>query len=92
VIVHEKHSFAIRLTVTSIINSISWNFVVVYGPCWQPDLSNLIANCNMTIAFFDKLKQFRTLSHHEFKFRVIIKGQIQNLLAMQSTYWRQRYT
>jgi hypothetical protein len=37
VTVHEKHSFAIRLTFTSVINSISWNLVVVYGPCRQPD-------------------------------------------------------
>jgi hypothetical protein len=49
-------------------------------------LSNLIANCNMTIAFFDKLEEIRPLSHHEFKFRVIIKGQIHNLTAMQNTY------
>jgi hypothetical protein len=38
------------------------------------NLSNLIANCNMTIAFFYKLEEFRPLSHHELKFRVIIKG------------------
>jgi hypothetical protein len=42
--------------------------------------------------FFYKLEEFRPLSHHELKFRVIIKGQIQNLLAMQNTYWRQRFT
>jgi hypothetical protein len=46
----------------------------------------------MTIAFFDKLEEIRPLSHHEFKFRVIIKGQIHNLTAMQNTYWRQRFT
>jgi hypothetical protein len=46
----------------------------------------------MTIAFFDKLEEFSPLSHHELKFRVIIKGKIQNLLAMQNTYWRQRFT
>jgi hypothetical protein len=56
------------------------------------NLSNFIANCNMTIAFLDKLEEFRPLSHHEFKFRVIIKGQIHNLIAMQNTYWRQRIT
>jgi hypothetical protein len=46
----------------------------------------------MTIAFFDKLEEFGPLSHHEFKFRVIIKGKIHNLIAMQNTYWRQRVT
>jgi hypothetical protein len=62
---------------------------------WARNISNLsilIANCNMTIAFFDKLEEIRPLSHHEFKFRVIIKGQIHNLIAMQNTYWRQRFT
>jgi hypothetical protein len=33
VTVHEKHLFAIRLTFTSAVNSISWNLVFVYGPC-----------------------------------------------------------
>jgi hypothetical protein len=46
----------------------------------------------MTIAFFYKLEEFRPLSHHELKFRVIIKGWIHNLLAMQNTNWRQRFT
>jgi hypothetical protein len=46
----------------------------------------------MTIAFFDKLEEIRPLSRHEFKFRVIIKRQINNLTAMQNTYWRQRFT
>jgi hypothetical protein len=42
VTVHEKHSFAIRLTFTSVINSISWNLVVVYGPCRQPDRDEFV--------------------------------------------------
>jgi hypothetical protein len=46
----------------------------------------------MTITFFDKLEELMPLSHHEFKFKVIIKGQNHNLLAMQNTYWRQRFT
>jgi hypothetical protein len=37
VTVHENNSFAIRLTLTSVINSISWNLFVVYGPYRQPD-------------------------------------------------------
>jgi hypothetical protein len=62
---------------------------------WARNISNLsilIANYNMTIAFFDKLEEIRPLSRHEFKFRVIIKRQINNLTAMQNTYWRQRFT
>jgi hypothetical protein len=46
----------------------------------------------LSIGFFDKLEEIRPLSHHEFKFRVIIKRQIYNLTAMQNTYWRQRFT
>jgi hypothetical protein len=46
----------------------------------------------MTIAFFDKLEELRTLSHHEFKFRGIIKRQIHNLTTLQNIYWRQRFT
>jgi hypothetical protein len=42
VTVHEKHPFAIRLTFTSAINSISWNLVVVYGPCRQPDRDEFV--------------------------------------------------
>jgi hypothetical protein len=42
VTVHEKHSFAIRLMFTSVINSISWNLVVVYGPCRQPDRDEFV--------------------------------------------------
>jgi endonuclease/exonuclease/phosphatase family metal-dependent hydrolase len=44
VTVHEKHPFAIRLTFTSAINSISWNLVVVYGHCRQPDRDEFV-NC-----------------------------------------------
>jgi hypothetical protein len=42
VTVHEKHSFAIRLTFTSVINFISWNLAVVYGPCRQPDRDEFV--------------------------------------------------
>jgi hypothetical protein len=42
VIVHEMHSFTIRLTIISIINSLSWNLVVVYGPCRQPDRDEFV--------------------------------------------------
>jgi exonuclease III len=42
VTVLEKHPFAIRLTFTYAINSISWNLVVVYGPCRQPDRDEFV--------------------------------------------------
>jgi hypothetical protein len=32
----EKHPFAINLKMLSIHSQISWNLVVVYGPCRQP--------------------------------------------------------
>jgi hypothetical protein len=50
---------------------------------WARNISNLsilIANCNMTIAFFYKLEELRPLSHHEFKFRGIIKRFTQRLV------------
>lgn len=56
------------------------------------NLSKLIANCNLTIAFFDMLEELRVLYSHESKFRDIIKRQLQMLLRMQQTYWRQRFT
>jgi hypothetical protein len=56
------------------------------------NLSKLIANCNMTIAFFDKLEELRSLYPQEFIFRKIIKVHIGNLLRMQNQYWRQRFT
>jgi hypothetical protein len=62
---------------------------------WSKNLYNLakfIANCNMTIAFFDKLEEIRGLFSQEVKFRVIVKDHVKNLLAMQREYWRQRFT
>jgi hypothetical protein len=56
------------------------------------NLSKLIANCNMTIAFLDKLEELRPLYPQEFNFRKIIKVHIANLLRMQNQYWRQRFT
>jgi hypothetical protein len=47
------------------------------------NLSKLIANCNLTIAFFDILEEFRVLFSRESRFRSIIKGQLQMLLRMQ---------
>jgi hypothetical protein len=46
----------------------------------------------MTIAFFDRLEELRNLQPQESIFRAIIKTHIRNLLAMQNTYWKQRYT
>jgi hypothetical protein len=62
---------------------------------WAKNLSKLtllIANCNATIAFFDKLEEFRTLFFQERNFRSMLKNHIRNLLAMQNDYWKQRYT
>jgi hypothetical protein len=62
---------------------------------WSKDLSNLsklIANCNMTVAFFDRLEEIRTLYFSELKFRDIIKEHIRTLLRMQNQYWKQRFT
>ena len=62
---------------------------------WAKNLSNLsllISNCNLTIAFFDKLEEIRDLLPHEAIFRKFIKSHILNQLAMQNEYWRQRYT
>jgi hypothetical protein len=56
------------------------------------NLSKLIANCNMTIAFFDKLEELRSLYPQEFNFGKTIKVHIGNLLRMQNQYWRQRFT
>jgi hypothetical protein len=46
----------------------------------------------MTIAFFDKLEELRSLYPQEFNFRKIIKVHIGNLLRMQNQYWRLRFT
>jgi hypothetical protein len=44
------------------------------------------------VAFFDTLEEIRDLFPQEAKFRIIIKRQIQALLRMQQTYWKQRFT
>jgi hypothetical protein len=62
---------------------------------WAKNLSNIkrwIANCNLTIAFLDRLEELRPLFSHEFSFRNVIKTHIGNLLSMQREYWKQRYT
>jgi hypothetical protein len=62
---------------------------------WSRYISNrkkLIANCNLTIAFFDKLEEIRTLHLVESRFRIIIKNHVCSLLRMQNQYWRQRFT
>jgi hypothetical protein len=62
---------------------------------WSRNISNLkklIDNCNLTIAFFDKLEEIRTLYLVESKFRTIIKDHVRTLLRMQNQYWRQRFT
>jgi hypothetical protein len=46
----------------------------------------------LTIAFLDKVEEFRPLLAYERLFRNIIKTHIKNLLAMQKEYWRQRFT
>lgn len=46
---------------------------------WAKNISNLsklISNCNMTIAFLDKLEEIRTLYHQESLFRDVIVNQI----------------
>jgi hypothetical protein len=61
---------------------------------WSKNISylkNLISNCNLTIAFFDKLEEIKRLYPQESKFRTLIKDHIRNLLAMQKEYWRQRF-
>jgi hypothetical protein len=58
---------------------------------WSKNILNLkilISNCNLTIAFFDKLEEIRRLYPQESKFRTLIKDHIRNLLAMQKEYWR----
>lgn len=52
----------------------------------------MVTNCNLTIAFLDKLEETRILNSHEAAFRKIVKSHILNLLAMQKAYWRQRFT
>jgi hypothetical protein len=62
---------------------------------WSKNLSNLsklIANYNMTVAFFDRLEEIRALYPNELKFRDIIKEHIRFLLRMQNQYWKQRFT
>jgi hypothetical protein len=54
---------------------------------WSKNLSNLsklIANCNMTVTFFDRLEEIRALYPTELKFRDIIKEHIRFLLRMQN--------
>jgi hypothetical protein len=46
----------------------------------------------LTVAFFDKLEEIRTLYLIESKFRSIIKDHVTTLLRMQNQYRRQRYT
>jgi hypothetical protein len=58
---------------------------------WSKNLSNLsklIANCNMTVAFFDRLDLYPS----ELKFRDIIKKHVRSLLRMQNQFWKQRFT
>jgi hypothetical protein len=58
---------------------------------WSKNLSNLsrfIANCNMTVAFFDRLEEIRPLYPSELKFRDIIKEHIRSLLKMENHYWK----
>lgn len=62
---------------------------------WSKGLSNLsklISNCNLTIAFLDKLEEIICLHPQESRFRTIIKNHIRVLLAMQNDYWKQRLT
>ena len=52
---------------------------------WAKNLSNLaklIANCNLVIAFFDKLEEYRELYLQELNFRAILKKHIALLLEM----------
>jgi hypothetical protein len=56
---------------------------------WAKNFSNLaklISNCNLTIAFLDKLEEFRNLQPQEAAFRKVIKTHIRNLLSMQNAY------
>lgn len=56
------------------------------------NLSKLITNYNIIVAFFEKLEEFRTLHSHEFRFRNIIKEHVNSPLRMQNQYWSQKYT
>lgn len=56
------------------------------------NLSKLISNCNLTIAFFDKPEEIRNLYPQEASLRDIMKSHIKNLLSMQNAYWKQRFT
>jgi hypothetical protein len=47
-----------------------------YGPKNLYNLSKLIANCNLTVDFFDRLEEIRALYPTESKFRDIIKEHI----------------
>jgi hypothetical protein len=46
----------------------------------------------MTVAFFDRLEEIRTLYPNESKFTGIIKEHIRFLLRMQNQCWKQRFT
>jgi hypothetical protein len=62
---------------------------------WSNNISNLsrlIANCNMTVAFFDRLEEIRSMYTSKLKFRDIIKEHIRFVLRMQNHYWKQKFT
>jgi hypothetical protein len=79
------------VNVCNIAHTVSAKFKLLHRTLklWSKNLSNLsklIANCNMTVAFFDRLEEIRALYPNESKFRDIIKEHIRFLLRMQNQY------
>lgn len=50
-------------------------------------LSSLIANCNLVIAFIDKLEEIRDLTLAEWNLRFIVKRKVLQYLRYKQMYW-----
>jgi hypothetical protein len=60
---------------------------------WHSKISNLtklIDNNKITLAFLDSLEEFRDLALEEWNFRKLVQENLGKLLDQQREYWKQR--
>jgi hypothetical protein len=60
---------------------------------WHSQISNmskLIDNNKITLAFLDSLEEFRDLALEEWNFRKLVQENLGKLLDQQREYWKQR--
>jgi hypothetical protein len=58
---------------------------------WHSQISNLtkvIENNKVTLAFLDTLEEFRDLALEEWNFRKLVQQNLENLLEQQREYWK----